>query len=110
MYHTRVAVLWDDSCLYVAYWIEEPNLQADLTERDAPIYQNNDVELFIAGRDAYYEFEINALGTIYEVFFIWESAYEKSGYSKMPEFTLDHPQVRPFHGVGYKLEVIQNQD
>ena len=50
-----------------AFWIEEPFVTATLTERDAPIYQNNDVEVFIAGQDAYYEFEINALGTIYEV-------------------------------------------
>lgn len=68
IHDTRVAVLWDDDFLYVGYWIEEPNLQATLTERDSPIYTNNDVELFIAGKDAYYEFEINAYGTIYEVF------------------------------------------
>lgn len=62
IHKTRAAVLWDDEFLYVGYWIEEPNLQATLTERDAPIYTNNDVELFIAGKDAYYEFEINAYG------------------------------------------------
>jgi len=38
-----------------------------LTERDSPIYKNNDVELFIAGKHSYYEFEINAFNTIYEV-------------------------------------------
>jgi hypothetical protein len=42
--------------------------------------------LFIAGRDAYYEFEINAFGTIYEVFFIWEREFESSGYARRPEF------------------------
>jgi hypothetical protein len=101
-YDTRVAVLWDDQYLYVAYWVQEPNLQASLTERDAPIYRDNDVELFIAGRDAYYEFEINTFGTIYEVFFIWEEAFEKSGYSTQPEFDRSRDKVRPFHGVGYK--------
>ena len=74
IHDTRAAVLWDDTYLYVGYWVEEPFVEATLTERDAPIYKNNDVELFIAGRDAYYEFEINAFGTIYEVFFIWEQA------------------------------------
>ena len=53
IHDTRAAVLWDDEYLYVAYWIEEPDLQASLTERDAPIYQNNDVEFFIAGREGY---------------------------------------------------------
>ena len=48
IYDTRAAVLWDDTHLYVGYWIEEPFVEATLTERDAPIYQNNDVEFFIA--------------------------------------------------------------
>jgi hypothetical protein len=63
VHDTRAAVLWDETYLYVGYWIEEPFVEATLTERDSPIYKNNDVELFIAGRDAYYEFEINAFGT-----------------------------------------------
>ena len=52
IHDTRAAVLWDDTYLYVGYWVEEPFVEATLTERDAPIYTNNDVELFIAGRDA----------------------------------------------------------
>src|SRR5688572_32885945 len=39
---TRAAVLWDDQNLYVGYWIEEPDVRATLTQRDAPIYQDND--------------------------------------------------------------------
>jgi len=101
IHDTRAALLWDEEYLYVAYWIEEPDLQATLTERDAPIYQNNDVELFIAGRDAYYEFEINAFGTIYEVLFIWNEAYEKGGYSALPGLSNDQPGSEPFNGVGY---------
>ena len=54
IHDTRAAVLWDDTYLYVGYWIEEPFIEATLTERDSLIYKNNDVELFIAGRDAYY--------------------------------------------------------
>lgn len=99
---TRAAVLWDDEYLYVGYWIEEPNVTATLTERDAPIYQDNDVELFVAGADGYYEFEINSFGTIYEVLFFWEEVFEKKGYSKLPEFDRNHEGARPFNGVGYK--------
>ncbi len=102
IYSTHAAVLWDKDFLYVGYWIEEPNLQASLTQRDAPIYQDNDVELFVAGDDAYYEFEINAYGTIYEVLFIWEQAYRSGEYINMKEFSLDNPGVRYFNGVGYK--------
>lgn len=101
VHDTRVAVLWDDDNLYVGYWIEEPHLQAALTERDAPIYQDNDVELFIAGDDAYYEFEINAFGTIYEVFFVWDEAYQSGGFDRRPEFARGPDLVRPFNGVGF---------
>ncbi len=102
IHDTKAAVLWDDEYLYIAYWIEEPNLQASITERDGLIYQNNDVELFIAGRDAYYEFEINTFGTIYEVFFIWEESYKSGGYDTIAEFSLNQEGRRPFNGVGYK--------
>src|SRR6187431_11539 len=101
VHDTRAAVLWDDNNLYVGYWVEEPFVEATHAERDAPIYKNNDVELFIAGRDAYYEFEINALGTIYEVLFVWEREFESSGYARRPEFDRTRPGVRPFNGVGF---------
>ena len=47
LYDTRAAVLWDDENLYVGYWVEEPNVQARLTERDALIYEDND---FLSGK------------------------------------------------------------
>jgi len=99
---TRTALLWDDSFLYVAYWVEEPFLQASLLERDAPIYRDNDVELFIAGQDAYYEFEINAFNTIYEVFFIWEEAFTRTGYHRQIEFDRTNEGSKTFRGVGLK--------
>ena len=99
---TRAAVLWDDQNLYVGYWIGEPDVKAKLTQRDAPIYKDNDVELFIAGQDGYYEFEINSFGTIYEVLFFWLDAYEKKGYHHLPEFKRDAAGAKVFNGVGYK--------
>jgi hypothetical protein len=103
VHDTRAAVLWDETNLYVGFWIEEPNVQADLTERDSLIFRNNDVELFIAGRDAYYEFEINALGTIYEVFFIWDGEYDQFDYAQQdPTLSKEHPRAREWNGVGFK--------
>jgi hypothetical protein len=102
IHDTRAAVLWDERHLYVGYWVEEPFVEGTLTERDSLIYKNNDVELFIAGRDAYYELEINSLGTIYEVFFVWEEAYERGGYRALPEFDRSRPNVRAFRGVGFR--------
>lgn len=101
IHDTRAAVLWDDDYLYVGYWVEEPFVAARLTERDALIWTENDVELFVAGADAYYELEINALGTLYEAFFIWEDGYERSGYSRAPEFARTAEGYRPWNGVGF---------
>ncbi len=100
IHDTHAAVLWDDRYLYVGFWVEEPLVRATLTQRDAPIYNDNDVEVFIAGPDAYYEFEINAFGTVYEVFFIWDDAHHK--YAHRPEFAHDAPGARPWDGVGFR--------
>jgi hypothetical protein len=98
LYETRAAALWDDECLYVGYWIEEPYPQAHQTERDSIIFLGNDVELFIDGGDCYYELEINALGTIYEVFFIWRDAYHRGGRFDLPEFDLIDRKAFSFAG------------
>lgn len=71
---SRAAILWDDCFLYVAFWVEEPDVRASVVERDDKVYRDNDVELFIDGGDAYYELEINALGTLYEAFWVWDDA------------------------------------
>lgn len=87
-FDTRAAAMWDDECLYIGFRVEEPFVRAELTERDSLIFQENDIEVFIDGGDCYYEFEMNALGTIYEVFFIWRDAYTKGGRFDVPEFDL----------------------
>jgi len=101
IHDTRAAVLWDDDCLYVGFWVEEPFVAATLTERDALVYTENDVELFVAGADGYYELELNPLGTIYEAFFVWEEAYGRGGFGAAPEFARDAAGARPFNGVGF---------
>jgi cellulose/xylan binding protein with CBM9 domain len=99
IHDTRAAVVWDDDNLYIAIRIEEPFVHAKYTNRNDPIYYDNDVEVFIAGRDAYYEFEINAFNTTYEVFFIWKDAYERGWFANAPELSLD--KLKPFNGVGF---------
>lgn len=85
---TRMASLWDEECLYVAYWVDEPEVRADLTKRDSLIYFENDVEIFVGGEDCYYELELNALGTVFEVFYIWQDAYHRGSRFDRPEFDL----------------------
>ncbi|MEN6559545.1 MAG: carbohydrate-binding family 9-like protein [Acidobacteriota bacterium] len=90
---TRLAALWDDEALYVAFWVSEPDVQARLAERDALVWTENDVEIFIGGEDCYYEFQINALGTIYEVFYVWQDALKKGSRFDAPEFDLRERRV-----------------
>ncbi|HEU5103583.1 MAG TPA: carbohydrate-binding family 9-like protein [Roseiflexaceae bacterium] len=98
LYDTRAAVIWDASALYVGFWIEEPFVHGRQTERDSLVFLDNDVEVFIDGGDTYYEFEINALGTIYEVFFIWQDAYTRGGRFDVPEFDLLSRKTLSFGG------------
>jgi hypothetical protein len=100
IHDTHAMVVWDEHNLYIAYRIEEPFLYAKYTNHNDPIYYDNDVEFFIAGRDAYYEFEINGFNTCYEVFFLWNDAYEKGGFAGAPEFARSN--LKPFNGVGFK--------
>lgn len=99
VHDTRAMVLWDETNLYVAYQVEEPLVHAKFRNHNDPIYYDNDVEFFIAGRDAYYEFEINAFNTCYEVFFIWGDAYERGGFAQASDFPRE--RLTPFNGVGF---------
>lgn len=63
---TRAKMLWDDTYFYIGAEMEEPRLWATLTRHDSVIFRDNDFELFIdpnGDNHEYYEFEINALGT-----------------------------------------------
>lgn len=97
-FNTQAAALWDEKNLYFAFWAEEPFVTASLTERDSLIFLDNDLELFIDGGDCYYELEVNAFNTIYEVFFIWKDAYKKGGKFDVPEFDVHHEKAMTFAG------------
>lgn len=90
---TRIAALWDEQYFYLAFWVEEPDVRAQFTERDSFIWLENDVEVFIAGPDCYYELQVNALGTIYEVFYIWQDALQPGSFFDRPEFNLTGREV-----------------
>jgi len=98
LFETRAAALWDDDALHVRFWIEEPFVRADVRERDGLVFLENDVEVFIDGGDCYYEFEINALGTIYEVFFIWQDGFGPGSRFDVAEFDLVARHALSFAG------------
>ena len=70
-FRTRMKMLWDDNYLYVGAELEEPDIQAKLTEHDSVIFHDNDFELFLkppTGTSGYFEFEINALNTSWDLY------------------------------------------
>lgn len=52
----------------------------------------------IDGGDTYYELELSALGTLYEVFYIWRDALTKGSRWDVPRFDVHHPRVHSFGG------------
>lgn len=79
-YKTKCRMLWDDEYLYIAAYLEEPDLWATLKNHDDIIYNDNDFEVFIdPGNDAsnYFEIEINALGTVMDLFML--RTYKRGG-------------------------------
>ncbi len=68
---TNVKMLWDDSCLYIAAKISDPQVWATLKKRDAIIFNDNDFEVFLDPYNTthrYFEIECNALNTIFDLF------------------------------------------
>jgi hypothetical protein len=70
---TRAKMLWDDDYFYVSADLQEPDLWATLTARDAVIFQDNDFEVFIdpdGDTHGYYELEINARATVWDLLLV----------------------------------------
>jgi len=82
---TRAKIVWDDDYLYIAAVLEEPHLWATLTARDAIIYRDHDFEIFLDPDGdglAYYELDINALGTEFDLFL--DRPYADGGKADIP--------------------------
>ena len=78
---TRLQVAWDERELRVLFCVEDNYVWATLSERDAPLYNEEVVEVFLdPGGDlaAYYEFEVNPLNAVLDL----ELRREASGWKK----------------------------
>ncbi len=70
-FKTYAKMLWDDEYFYIGAELQEPHVWGTLTKRDSVIFHDNDFEVFIdpnSDRDEYYELEINALNTVWDLF------------------------------------------
>jgi hypothetical protein len=92
-HRTRVRLLWDDRHLYVAAELEEPRLWASLEERDAIVWRDDDFEVFLDPDGdglAYYEVEVNAWGTVLD---LWLDRPYRLGGSARIDWDLEGLEV-----------------
>lgn len=79
-YDTKARMMWDNDYLYVAAVLEEPNIVANLTQRDTIIYHDNDFEVFLdptGDGQCYFEIENNARGVVFDL--MLDRAYRSGG-------------------------------
>ena len=81
---TRAKMLWDSDYLYIAAVIEEEHIWAYQDKKDQIVYLENDFEVFIdpdGDTENYYELEINARNTIFDLFL--PKTYKKGGKAQI---------------------------
>ncbi|QJD97677.1 hypothetical protein HH214_18250 [Mucilaginibacter robiniae] len=70
-FKTQVKMLWNDSTLFIAAKLQEPQVWATQTHHDDIIFKDNDFEIFIDPDNTahqYFEIEINAINKIFDLF------------------------------------------
>ncbi len=68
---TKARLLWDREYLYFFADMEDADLYADVKEHDGQTWDNDVFELFFqpaADKPGYYEFQVNAAGTVMDMF------------------------------------------
>jgi hypothetical protein len=66
---TEVRLCWDDRCLYVAFSCKDTDIWGTHTTRDAPLYEEEVVEIFLCpsgNLQRYYELEVSPLNTLFD--------------------------------------------
>lgn len=77
---TKVKMLWDDTYLYFAVYLQEPDLWATLKNHDDIIFRDHDFEIFLDpnnDQEKYFEIEVNAFGQVMDLFMY--KPYKKGG-------------------------------
>ena len=70
---TDVRALWDDTYFYVAFHCSDNDIWANMTEHDAPLWEEEVVEVFLDPAmlgTAYFELVVNPLNVLTDVFVV----------------------------------------
>ncbi|ESO90041.1 hypothetical protein LOTGIDRAFT_164341 [Lottia gigantea] len=94
-YETKMKLRYDDVNLYLAFYLEEDEVWANITKHDGAVYGDNSVQILIDTKQnnhKYKEIVINSLGTVSDIMMtkpyiddgeqqvIWESEVKRSIY------------------------------
>jgi len=93
---TKARLLWDDDYLYFAAEMEDTDVFADVTAQDGPLWTNDVFELFFKPskeKQGYYEFEINAANTKFDMFMPSRGSGGASRHAKEREFHIESKVV-----------------
>jgi glucose/arabinose dehydrogenase len=89
---TKSRLLWDREYLYFFADMEDTDLYADVKEHDGITWNNDVFELFFqpaADKPGYYEFQVNALGTVMDMFLPRRGAGGYERFKSDGEFHID---------------------
>ncbi len=89
---TKAKLLWDREYLYFFADMEDTDLYADVTEHDGMTWDNDVFELFFKPADdkpGYYEFQVNAAGTVMDMFLPRRGAGGYKRFIKDGDFHID---------------------
>ena len=61
-----VQIAWNENELFLQYQVSEQSVKAEITESNGQVWTDSCVEFFLSpeGNDAYYNLEVNCIGTI----------------------------------------------
>lgn len=107
--NTRVKMLWNDSCLFVAANLQEPHVWASLKQHDDIVFYDNDFEVFIDPNNdthQYFEIEVNALNTIFDLFL--PKPYRNGSGALIPFDVVDLQSAVSVHGTLNNAEDIDS--
>jgi len=70
-FYTHIKMRYDDNFLYIGAYLQEPQIWANVTQKKAAIYYDNDFEVFVdvdGSNHNYKEFEVNAINNTWTLF------------------------------------------
>lgn len=89
---TRARLLWDHQNLYFLAEMDDADLFADVTEHDGQTWDNDVFEMFFrpaGNKPGYYEFQVNAAGTVFDVFFPRQNLKSVNDQKKVGTFHIE---------------------